>query len=67
LYGRSNYGMLLGRLARPAFIARALAPFAFPLALAGFGTGGTVLALGAISLLACCSYYAALREAGKAA
>jgi hypothetical protein len=67
LYGRSNYGMLLGRLARPAFIARALAPFAFPLALAGFGTGGTVLALGALSLLACWSYYAALREAGKAA
>jgi hypothetical protein len=66
LYGRRNYGVLLGRLARPAFVARALAPFAFPLALAGFGTGGAVLALGALSLLACWSYYAALREAGKA-
>jgi hypothetical protein len=66
LYGRRNYGVLLGRLARPAFVARALAPFAFPLALAGFGTGGAVLALGALSLLACWSYYAALRGAGKA-
>lgn len=55
--------MLLGHLARPAFVARALAPFAFPLALAGFGLGGAVLALGAIALLACLSYWAALRSA----
>jgi hypothetical protein len=66
LYGRRNYGVLLGRLARPAFVARALAPFAFPLTLAGFGTGGAILALGALSLLACWSYYAALRKAVKA-
>ena len=65
LYGRRNYGVLLGRLARPAFVARALAPFAFPLGLAGLGTGGAVLALGAISLLACWSYRAALRCATK--
>jgi hypothetical protein len=66
LYGRSNYGVLLGRLARPAFVARALAPFAFPLGLAGLGTGGVVLALAAIALLACWSYRAALRQAGNA-
>lgn len=63
LYGRENYSVLLGHLARPAFVARALAPFAFPLALAGFGLGGAVLALGAIALLACLSYWAALRSA----
>jgi MFS family permease len=67
LYGRQNYSVLLGRLARPAFLARALAPFAFPLGLAGLGSGGVVLALGCISLLACWSYRAALRQAGKAA
>jgi MFS family permease len=67
LYGRQNYSVLLGRLARPAFVARALAPFAFPLGLAGLDTGGVVLALVVISLLACWSYLAALRQAGKAA
>jgi predicted MFS family arabinose efflux permease len=65
LYGRRHYGLLLGRLARPAFVARALAPFAFPLGLAGLGTGGAILALGAIAMLACWSYRAALRHAGK--
>jgi MFS family permease len=66
LYGRRNCGVLLGRLARPAFVARALAPLAFPLGLAGLGTGGVILALGAISLLACWSYRAALRKASNA-
>jgi hypothetical protein len=66
LYGRRNYGMLLGRLARPAFVARALAPFAFPLGLAGLGNSGAILALGVISLLACWSYRAALRQVGTA-
>lgn len=63
LYGRRNYGVLLGKLARPAFVARALAPFTFPLALAVLGTGGAVLALAGIALLACWSYRAALRQA----
>ena len=67
LYGRRHYGLLLGRLARPAFVARALAPFAFPLGLAGLGTGGVVLALGGVAALACWSYRAALREAAAAA
>ena len=65
LYGRRDYSVLLGRLARPAFVARALAPFAFPLGLASLGTGGAVLALGAVALLGCWSYRAALRQAGK--
>jgi hypothetical protein len=63
LYGRRDYGILLGKLARPAFIARALAPFAFPLVLAGLGAGGAVLALGVIALLACATYRLALRRA----
>lgn len=67
LYGRRNYSVLLGRLARPAFVARALAPFAFPLGLAGLGTAGAVMALGAIALAGCWSYRAALRQAEKAA
>jgi hypothetical protein len=67
LYGRRDYGVLLGRLARPAFVARALAPFAFPRGLAGLGTGGVVLALGAIALFACWSYRTALRQASKGA
>jgi Na+-translocating ferredoxin:NAD+ oxidoreductase RnfD subunit len=29
LFGRNDYGTLLGRLARPQFIARAMAPAAF--------------------------------------
>lgn len=34
LFGRSGYGALLGRLARPQFIARAIAPAAFALLVA---------------------------------
>jgi hypothetical protein len=34
LFGRRNYGALLGRLALPAFIAKAVAPVAFTLVLA---------------------------------
>jgi hypothetical protein len=34
LFGRSDYGALLGRLARPQFIARAIAPAAFALLVA---------------------------------
>jgi hypothetical protein len=33
LFGRRNYGALLGRLALPAFIAKAVAPVAFTLVL----------------------------------
>ena len=67
LYGRDSYSVLLGHLARPAFVARAFAPVAFPLALGGLGTGGAVMALLALALLACWSYRAALRHARNAA
>ncbi len=65
LYGRRDYAILLGKLARPAFIARALAPFAFPLMLAGLAPGGAVLALGAVAIVACWTYRLALRRARR--
>jgi len=34
LFGRRNYGALLGRLALPAFVAKAVAPVAFTLVFA---------------------------------
>lgn len=67
LYGQRNNILLLGRLARPAFVARALAPFAFPLGLAGLGSGGVVMAMGAVAVVACWSYRAALRQAADGA
>lgn len=63
LYGRDDYTTLLGRLARPAFIARALAPFGFTLALASLGQTATMLMLLAISLLASMAYWLAVRHA----
>ena len=65
LYGRRDYGILLGRLARPAFVARALAPFAFPLLLAAAGPRMAVLALLAIAMAACWSYRIALLQARR--
>lgn len=65
LYGRHDYTVLLGRLARPAFIARALAPFGFTLALAGLGQASTMLLLLAISLVATVAYWLAVRDAGR--
>lgn len=62
LYGRHDYTTLLGRLARPAFIARALAPFAFTLALASLGQTPTMLMLLVISLLASVAYWLAVRQ-----
>jgi MFS family permease len=63
LYGRHDYTTLLGRLARPAFIARALAPFGFTLALASLGQTSTMLLLLAMSLLASMAYWLAVRHA----
>jgi hypothetical protein len=65
LYGRHNYAALLGRLARPAFIARALAPFAFPVALASLGRSVALLVLAAIAVLACWTYQAAIGKARR--
>jgi MFS family permease len=65
LYGRDDYTTLLGRLARPAFIARALAPFGFTVALASLGQASTMLLLLAISLMASMAYWLAVRRAGR--
>jgi predicted MFS family arabinose efflux permease len=66
LFGREGYGLLLGRLARPAFIARALAPAAFPLALtAGLVHGKAVLMLAACGGLSLAAYQLAVRKAAK--
>ena len=65
LYGRQDYTTLLGRLARPTFVARALAPFGFTLALASLGQVSTMLLLLAISLVATVAYWLAVRDAGR--
>ncbi|WP_194714438.1 MFS transporter [Noviherbaspirillum soli] len=65
LYGRRDYTTLLGRLARPAFIARALAPFGFTLALASLGQVSTMLMLLAISIVATMAYWLAVRHARR--
>lgn len=57
LFGRQGYGLLLGRLARPAFVARAMAPFAFSLTLSlGLSRGQSILLLAFSSLLAGLAY-----------
>jgi len=63
LYGRRDYTTLLGRLARPAFIARAAAPLAFTVALASLGRTPTMLVLLVISLMASVAYWLAVRHA----
>ncbi len=62
LFGREGYGALLGRLARPAFVARAMAPFAFSVTL-GLGLKRTeaILLLTACSVLAGLGYLRAIR------
>jgi len=65
LYGRQNYAALLGHMARPAFIARALAPFAFPAALATMGRSAAILALTIIAILACLVYRVAIGNASR--
>lgn len=66
LFGRSGYGQLLGRLARPAFFAKSLAPVLFAgVAALGVPRTGTLLLLagsGAAGLLA---YVLALRAAAR--
>ncbi len=57
LFGRRNYGALLGRLALPAFVAKAVAPVAFTL-LAAVGLAQTVALwmLVLVSLVALAGY-----------
>ena len=64
LFGHDDYGQLMGRLAFPSFIARAVAPLALTL------TGSSVLGvdlsvplLGCVALLALVAYVIAIRSA----
>lgn len=62
LFGREGYGALLGRLARPAFVARAMAPFAFSVTLGlGLQRSHAILLLAACSVLAGLGYLRAIR------
>jgi len=66
LFGRDNYGALLGRLARPQVIARALAPVAVAALLVvdeqRIGTHAALVACGVLALLA---YRRAVRGSKK--
>lgn len=64
LFGRAGYGALLGKLARPAFIARALAPVVFSVAMtAGLMRGDAVLVLVGCALLSVIAYRLAIKRA----
>lgn len=60
LYGRDQYGALLGRLARPQFIARATAPFVVALALNEGSPRVAHMVLVGAALLAAIAYALAL-------
>jgi predicted MFS family arabinose efflux permease len=67
LYGRDGYGLLLGRLSRPAFAARAMAPFALPFFLTmGLSQKHAIVGLILIAVLATISYQVAVRRATSA-
>jgi MFS family permease len=62
LFGRTGYGRLLGNLAAPALVARAIAPLAFaPLALPQTNPLGWLLALLAMAILSATSFAVAVR------
>jgi predicted MFS family arabinose efflux permease len=63
LFGRRNYGALLGRLALPAFVAKAVAPVAFTVVLAaGLPRTSALWFLVAVSVLALIAYRLAVRR-----
>ncbi len=67
IYGRAGYGALLGKLARPAFIAKAVAPVAFSLVVAaGLVRGGAILAFAGCSVVSLVAYLVALKKTAKA-
>jgi len=67
LYGQNGYGELLGRLARPAFFARALAPAAFAATLsAGLTHEGAVTLLAGFAVVGLVCYRLAIRSARAA-
>ena len=62
LFGRVGYGRILGNLAAPALVARAIAPLAFaPLALPQTTPFGWLLALLAMAILSVASFAVAVR------
>jgi hypothetical protein len=64
LFGRDEYGALLGRLAQPQFIARAIAPFALATLIALDGSHGFALATLAVGgLLGVVAYWRAVIRA----
>lgn len=68
LFGRAGYGVLLGKLARPAFIARALAPVVFSVAMtAGLMRGNAIFALIGCAALAAVAYQLAIARASGSA
>lgn len=68
LFGRQGYGTLMGRIARPVFLARASAPFLFALML---GNGGAPIhlpfLLAGLTVLAVLSYLFAIGAASRTA
>jgi hypothetical protein len=65
LFGRRDYGALLGRLAQPQFIARAVAPAAFALFVAiDPGRGVALAALAACGIVAWLAYQRAVAQHG---
>jgi len=66
LFGRADYGRLLGRLAAPALVARAIAPLAFaPLASPQVAISGWLLALLAMAVLSAASFAIAVGQRTK--
>jgi hypothetical protein len=63
LFGHRNYGALLGRLALPAFLAKAVAPVAFTLVLAaGLARASALWLLIVVSVVALVAYRWSVRR-----
>jgi len=66
LFGQRQIGSLLGRLARPAFIAKAIAPVTFAaLVVHGVSADWAVVGLAIVAVLGFFSFLTAVRFAGK--
>jgi hypothetical protein len=61
LFGRDGYGELLGRIAAPAFVAKAIAPVGFALALSALGARDSVALLAGLALLSLAAFVLAAR------
>ena len=64
LFGQQQLGSLLGRLARPAFIAKAIAPVMFAALVAhGVSAGWAEVGLAIVAILGFLSFVVAVRSA----